>query len=79
MASTKSFDKTLKRLCNKKITAPDEELLGESFTVSQAIAAAVIKKAMSGATDAVKLIREIVDDEPVATAGEFKVDINVIS
>lgn len=71
------FDKTLKRLCNKKITEPDQDILGPVYTVEQAIAAAVIKKAMAGATDAVKLIREILDDDKTVT-GAFKVDINVV-
>lgn len=79
MSNTKSFDSTLKKLCRKKISEPDEDLLGENFTVQQAIAAAVIKKAMGGATDAVKLIREIMDDDMSHVTGEFRVDINVIS
>lgn len=64
-------------MCNKKITEPDADLLGEKFTVEQAIAAAVIKKAMSGASDSVKLIREILDDRD-ESCSEFRVDIKVV-
>ncbi len=75
---SKSFDKTLKRLCNKKISEYDAPLLSDNFTVTEAIAAAVIKKAMSGTTDSVKLIREILDEGGKEVHNEFKVDINVV-
>ena len=77
MSRTKSFDKTVRKLCSKKITDPDAPLLGECHTVEQAIAAAVIKKAMSGASDSVKLIREILDESRVSQGG-FRLDINVV-
>lgn len=77
MSANKKFDKTVRRMCNKKITEPDADLLGEKFTVEQAIAAAVIKKAMSGASDSVKLIREILDDRD-ESCSEFRVDIKVV-
>lgn len=73
----KSFDKTVKKLCRKKISDPEAPILSEEFTVEQAIAAAVIKRAIGGSSDAVKLIREILDDS-VGSVGQFKVDINVI-
>lgn len=73
-----SFDKTVKKLCRKKITDPEAPLLGESFTVSEAIAAALIKKAYTGAADALKVIREILDDEKPDAPKSFSVDINVI-
>lgn len=74
--ATKSFDKTVKKLCSKKITDPNQAILGEVFTVEQAIAEAVIKKAMSGSTDCVKLIREILGER--VSSGDFRVDINVV-
>ncbi len=74
----KPFDRTVRKLCNKKIENPDEEILGEIYTVEQAIAAAVIRKAMSGTADAVKLIREILDEPSGQSAGGFRVDINVV-
>ena len=74
----KSCDETVKKLCRKKITAPDEPILGAQFTVQQAIAAAIVKRAVGGASDAVKLIREILDSETANTAGEFKVNIRVV-
>ncbi len=74
----KSFDKTVRKLCNKKITDPEGQILGETFTVEQAIAAAIIKKAMSGASDAVKLIREILDEKISSDTNEFRIDINVV-
>lgn len=64
-------------MCRKKLTDPESELLGDSFTVEQAIAAAVVKKAMSGASDSVKLIREILDGQ-AAAPNEFRVDIKVV-
>ena len=73
----KTFDKTVKKLCRKKITDAEAPILGEEFTVEQAIAAAVIKRAIGGNSDAVKLIREILDDN-IGSVGQFKVDINVI-
>lgn len=78
MAKTKTFDETVKKLCAKKITDPDETILGQSFTVQQAIAAAIIKRALGGAADAVKLIREILAAQDVTEMGEFKVNIRVI-
>ena len=77
MKSGKSFDKTVRKLCNKKITDPDAPILSETFTVEQAIAAAVIKKAMSGTADAVKLIREILEQKEKASS-DFHVDIKVV-
>lgn len=74
---TKKFDRTVQKMCRKRITDPDEDILGERFSVEQAIAAAVIRKAMSGATDSVKLIREILDDGEQGCS-ELRVDINVV-
>lgn len=73
----KNFDTTVRKLCSKKITDENEPLLPEKHTVEQAIAAAIIKKAMSGASDSVKLIRDILDDGK-CVSGSFKVDINVV-
>ncbi|MBQ8605418.1 MAG: hypothetical protein IJ408_01665 [Clostridia bacterium] len=73
----KKFDRTVQKMCRKRITDPDEDILGERFSVEQAIAAAVIRKAMSGATDSVKLIREILDNSEQG-CGELRVDINVV-
>ena len=78
MAKARSFDDTVKKLCRKKITDPEEPILGERFTVQQAIAAAIIKRAVSGASDAVKLVREILDSEDRTEIGEFKVNIRVV-
>lgn len=77
MSRTKSFDKTVRKLCSKKITDTEAPILDECYTVEQAIAAAVIKKAMSGAADSVKLIREILDDGK-SSQGGFRLDINVV-
>lgn len=77
MSRTKGFDKTVKKLCGKKISDPQAPILDEVHTVEQEIAAAVIKRAMSGATDSVKLIREILDDGSETVSG-FRVDINVV-
>ena len=73
----KSFDDTVKKMCRKRVSDPDQPLLGERFTVEQAIAAAVIKRAVTGAADAVKLIREILAAE-TAGSGEFSVNIRVV-
>ncbi len=73
----KSFDKTVKRLCNKKISDPDAPILDSVFTVEQALAAAIIKKAMAGNSDAVKIIRDILSEER-GIDGSFKVDISVV-
>ncbi len=78
MARTKTFDATVKKLCRKKISDPEEAILGPSFTVQQAIAAAIIKRALGGAPDAVKLVREILDYQDSPSAGEFKVNIRVV-
>jgi len=78
MAKAKSFDGTVRKLCNKKISDPEEPILGEQFTVEQAIAAAVIKRAVSGATDSVKLIREILESAPSESIGQFSVNIKVV-
>lgn len=77
MAQSKSFDKTVKKLCAKKITDADEPILDQCFTVEQAIAAAVIKRALGGAADAVKLVREILDSQ-TPQSGDFRVDIRVV-
>ena len=77
MAKRKNFETTVRKMCNKKLTDPESELLGDTFTVEQAIAAAVVKKAMSGASDSVKLIREILDGQN-NTPNEFRVDIIVV-
>ncbi len=78
MAKNKTFDDTIKKLCRKKITDPDEAIIGPSFTVQQAIAAAIIKRALGGAPDAVKLVREILDCQDSLDTGEFKVNIKVV-
>lgn len=75
--ATKSFDSVIKKMCSRKMTDPEAPLLGESFTATEAIAAAVIKKAMSGSTDCVKLIREITDGDKTLE-GKFRVDISVV-
>ena len=77
MSEKKSFDRTVRKLCSKKITDPDAQILGEKFTVEQAIAAAVIRKAIGGSADAVKLIREILGEGREA-GGDFHVDITVV-
>lgn len=77
MSRTKSFDNTVKKLCRKKISDPQAPILEDVHSVEQEIAAAVIKRAMSGATDSVKLIREILDDGKEVCGG-FRVDINVV-
>ena len=74
----KSFDKTVKKMCRQKITDPDAPLLGEVFTVEEAIAAALIKKAYSGAADALKVIREILSEQTHDAPKTFTVDINVV-
>ena len=40
--ATKSFDSVIKKMCSRKMTDPEAPLLGESFTATEAIAAAVI-------------------------------------
>lgn len=77
MATCKSFDNVIRKMCSRKLTDPEAPLLKEQFTPTEAIAAAVIKKAMNGSTDAVKLIREITDGGKVMD-GRFKVDISVV-
>ncbi len=73
----KGFDKTVKKMCAKKLSDPSENILGEKFSVEEAIAESLIRKALSGTADAVKLIREILSEEK-ETNGGFRVDINVI-
>ena len=73
----KGFDKTVKRLCAKKLSDPNESILGERFSVEEAIAEALIRRALSGTADAVKLIREILSEQK-ETQGGFQVDINVV-
>ena len=73
----KNFDKTVKKMCAKKLSSPDENILGDTFSVQEAIAEGLIRKALSGASDAVKLIREILSNEKEQSGG-FRVDINVI-
>lgn len=77
MANAKSLDSVVKKMCQKKITDPDAPLLKERFTPTEAIAAALVKKAIGGGTDAVKLIREITDSGGVGESA-FKVEITVV-
>lgn len=72
----KTLDDTVKKLCRKRITDPDAPLLGERYTVTEAIAAAVIKKAESGATDAVKLIRDVLAADSVKSG--LTVEVHVV-
>ena len=72
-----NFDKTVIKLCKRKLQDPDQPILGESFTVTEMVAAALIKKACAGTGDAIKILREILSD-----GGEqkrsFNIDINVV-
>ena len=74
----KGFDKTVKKMCAKKLSDPNENILGEKFSVEEAIAEGLIRKALSGTADAVKLVREILSEENESNNGGFRVDINVI-
>lgn len=77
MAKDKSLDSIVRKMCRKKMTDPDAPLLKERFCATEAIAAALVKKAIGGGTDAVKLIREITDcGENVDST--FKVEITVV-
>ncbi len=78
MTVATTFDKTLKKMCRKKINDPSAPLLSETFTVQEAISEAVIRKALGGASDAVKIIREILNDEVSVTPDSFRIDINVV-
>ena len=73
----KGYDKTVKKMSAKKISEPGESILGEKFSVEEAIAEALIRKALAGTADAVKLIREILSEDK-ETQGGFRVDINVV-
>lgn len=72
----KTLDDTVKKLCRKRITDCEEPLLGDRFSVTEAIAAAVIKRAEGGATDAVKLIRDILASD--CPGGGFTVDVRIV-
>ena len=73
-----SFDKTVKKMCKKKISSPDEPLLTDEFTPTDAIAEALIRRALSGNADALKVVREILGKEDGAKQGGFFIDINVV-
>ena len=73
-----NFDKTVKRMCKKKITSPDEPLLKDEFTPTDAIAEALIRRALSGNADALKVVREILGKEERDNKGGFFIDINVV-
>ena len=73
-----NFDKTVKRMCKKKITSPDEPLLKDEFTPTDAIAEALIRRALAGNADALKVVREILGKEEREQKGGFFIDINVV-
>ena len=73
-----NFDKTVKRMCKKKISSPDEPLLDGEFTPLEAIAEALIRRAQSGNADALKVVREIVGQQSEVKSGGFSIDINVV-
>ena len=73
-----SFDKTVKRMCKKKISSPDEPLLKDEFTPTDAIAEALIRRALAGNSDALKVVREILGKEESTQKGGFFIDINVV-
>ncbi len=73
-----SFDKTVKRMCKKKISAPDAPLLSDEFTPLDAIAEALIRRALSGNADALKVVREILGKDENEKKGSFHIDINVV-
>ena len=73
-----SFDKTVKRMCKKKISAPDTPLLSDEFTPTEAIAEALIRRAQAGNADALKVVREILGKEEKSGHGSFHIDINVV-
>ena len=72
-----NFDSTVKKMCKKKISSPDEPLLKPQFTPLEAIAEALIRRAQAGNADALKVVREILGQERV-TNGGFSIDINVV-
>ena len=73
----KTFDETVKKMCRKKMESPDSPLLKERYSVEEAIAEALIRKALSGASDAVKLLREILGTGG-SQKGNFQIDIKVV-
>ena len=72
-----SFDKTVIRLCKKKLESPDAPLLGDTFTVTEMVAEALIKKACAGTGDSIKILREILSDNNEIKKS-FNIDINVV-
>lgn len=74
----KSFDRTVRRMCRKKISDPSGDILGEVFTVEQAISEALIRRALTGAADAVKLIREILSEDNTDTQKDCTIDIRLV-
>lgn len=73
-----SFDKTVKRMCKRKINSPDEPLLTAEFTPTEAIAEALIRRALAGNADALKVVREILGKDEQGRPGSFQIDINVV-
>ncbi len=73
-----NFDKTVQKLCRKKLTSPDEPLLQGSFTPTEAIAEALIRRALSGNADALKLVRDILGKQTPKEDSRFFIDINVV-
>ena len=73
-----NFDKTVKRMCKKKIRSADEPLLQGEFTPVDAIAEALIRRALAGNADALKVVREIIGNEPCESKGGYVIDINVV-
>ncbi len=73
-----NFDKTVIKMCKKKISSPDEPLLPGEFTPVEAIAEALIRRAQSGNADALKVVREILGQKEVQKNDRFFIDINVI-
>lgn len=73
-----NFDKTVKRMCKKKIHSADEPLLPDEFTPVDAIAEALIRRALAGNADALKVVRDIIGSEPSEKKGGYVIDINVV-
>ncbi len=73
-----SFDNIVKKMCKKKISSPDEPLLKPEFTPTEAIAEALIRRALAGNADALKVVREILGQDNGVKSGGFSIDINVV-
>ncbi len=73
-----NFDKTVIKMCKKKISSPDAPLLPDRFTPVDAIAEALIRRAQSGNADALKVVREILGQKDAQSNDSFFVDIKVV-